>query len=83
MPMTNDFAKEPKDRSKTVYLLDQVMVRDLATALKLKPFRVIADLMELKHFKSADDTIDFGTASLIAQKHGYRAEKPPPGMLVL
>ncbi len=68
---------------KTVYLLDSMNVKDLASALRLKPFKVIADLMELKHFKSADDNIDFETASLIARKHGYRPEKPPPGMLVL
>ncbi len=59
------------------------MVKDLANALKLKTFKVIADLMELKHFKSADDSVDFETASVIARKHGYRPQKPPPGMLVL
>ncbi len=60
-----------------------MLVKDLAAALHLKPFKVIADLMELKHFKSAHDNVDFATASLVARKHGYRAEKPPPGMLVL
>lgn len=58
-------------------------VKELATALRIKPFKVIADLMELKHFKTADDNIDFDTASLVARKHGYRPEKPLPGMLVL
>jgi hypothetical protein len=67
----------------TVYLLDRMSVRDLAGALHLKPFKIIADLMELKLFKSPDDNVDFETASLIARKHGYRAERPPPGMLVL
>lgn len=68
---------------KPVYLLDPVVVRDLASALQLKPFKVVADLMELKLFKSPDATVDFETASLVARKHGYRAERPPPGMLVL
>ncbi len=68
---------------KTVYLLDQTVVRDLAGALHLKPFKVLADLIEMRIFTSTEDTLDFKTASLIARKHGYRAEKPPPGMLVL
>jgi translation initiation factor IF-2 len=66
-----------------VYLLDPMAVRDLASALQLKSFKVIADLMELKLFKTPDDTVDFATASRIAEKHGFRAERPPPGVLVL
>lgn len=73
----------PGPPRKTVYLLDPMEVKDLASALGLKPFKVIADLMELKLFKAAHDTVDFETASRVAQKHGYRAERPPPGMLVL
>jgi translation initiation factor IF-2 len=69
--------------AKTVYLLDPMMVKELAGALGLKPFQVVADLMELKLFKSPNDSVDFETASVIARKHGYRPERPPPGMLVL
>ncbi len=68
---------------KTVYLLDEMDVSGLASALKLKPFKVVADLMELKLFKSPNDMIDFETASKIARKHGFNPEKPPPGMLIL
>ncbi|SPE50505.1 hypothetical protein SBV1_1140018 [Verrucomicrobia bacterium] len=71
------------DPGRTVYLLDPMVVRDLAGALGLKPFQVIADLMALKLFKAPDDTVDFETASLVARKHGYRPERPPPGVLVL
>lgn len=71
------------DPGKTVFLLDPVLVRDLASALQLKPFKVVADLMELKLFKSPDDAVDFETAFLVARKNGYRAERPPPGVLVL
>ena len=76
-------AGQHEGRGKTIYLLDRTTVKDLAGALQVKPFKVIADLMELKHFKSSDDTVDFETASAIARKHGYRPERPPPGMLVL
>ncbi len=41
------------------------------------------DLLDLQQFKNADDEVDFATASIIAEKHGYRAERPPPGVLVL
>ncbi len=78
-----DSGSQPAQPDKTVYLLDQTVVKDLASALHLKPFRVLADLIDMKIFTSAEDTVDFKTASFIARKHGYRAERPPPGMLVL
>jgi hypothetical protein len=75
-----DQSNEP---SKTVYLLDPTVVRDLASALQLKPFEVVADLMAIKLLKSPDETIAFETASFIARKHGYRAKRPPPGVLLI
>jgi translation initiation factor IF-2 len=71
------------DAGRTVYLFDPVVVRDLASAIQVKPFKVVADLMELGLFKPPNETVDFETASLVARKHGYRAERPPSGMLVL
>ena len=59
------------------------MVRDLASAIGLKPFKIVADLLALGQFKNADEDVSFETASLIARKHGYRAQRPPPGVLVL
>ena len=76
-------SKGPANPGKTVYLLDQMEVRDLARALNLKPFKVVAELMEMKLFKSSGDPIDFDTASSIARKHGFKPERPPPGMLIL
>jgi translation initiation factor IF-2 len=73
----------PDDAGKTIYLLDQVAVRDLASAIGVKPFKIVADLLALERFKNADDAVDFKTASVIARKHGYRAQRPPPGVLVL
>jgi hypothetical protein len=74
---------QPDDPGKVVYLLDPMVVKDLAGALHVKPFKVVADLMEMKIFKFPGDSVDFDTASLVALKHGYRAQRPPPGMLVL
>ncbi len=76
-------ARHDEAPARIVYLLDGMVVRDLAGALHLKPFKVVADLVEMKLFKSPDDTVDFETASRVARKHGYRAERPPPGVLVL
>lgn len=78
-----DWEHQGDDRGRTIYLLDPVAVRDLASALQLKPFKVVADLMGLGLFKSPDETVDFETASRVARQHGYQAVRPPPGMLVL
>jgi len=78
-----DLEDQPDDPGKTVYLLDPVVVRKLASAIQVKPFKVVADLMELRIFKSPNETVDFETAAIVARKHGYRAERPPPGVLVL
>ena len=73
----------PDDPDKTIYLLDQVVVRDLASAIGVKPFKIMAELLAMEQFKNPDEAIDFKTASIIARKHGYPVEKPPPGSLVL
>ena len=68
---------------RVVFVPEPVRVRELASLLGLKPFKVVADLLELKHFKGPDDDLDFQVAALVVEKHGGRAERPPPGMLVL
>ena len=54
---------------------DYVAVKELAELLGLRPFKVVADVKELGVFKHADGVIDFPTAALVAQKHGYVAER--------
>jgi len=54
---------------------DYVEVKELAGLLGLKPFKVVADVLELGIFKHADGLIDFATATAIATKHGFVAEK--------
>jgi len=75
--------RAPEPPGKSIYLTDVVVVRDLASAVGIKPFKVVAELLALGKFKNADDEIDFETAALVAAKHGCRAERPPPGVLVL
>ena len=66
---------EPGEPGTRIFLFDYVEVKDLAELLGLKPFKVVADVLELRIFKHADDFIDFSTAAMIAQKHGFVAEK--------
>ena len=54
---------------------DPVAVKDLATALHIRPFVVIADLMEMGEFATSRDLISFENASLVVSKHGYIARR--------
>jgi hypothetical protein len=59
---------------KTIFVAGYIEVRELAEAMKLKPFKLAADLMELKIFKHTEELIDFETAAKIAQKHGFQVK---------
>src|SRR5207248_3767264 len=62
---------DPDDRSRRIWLWDYIEVKELAEQLGLKPFRVVAELMELRIFRHADELVDFATAARIAHKHGF------------
>jgi hypothetical protein len=57
---------------------DYISVKELAGLMGQKPFKVVADVLELGIFKHADDLIDFPTAATIATKHGYVAGRILP-----
>jgi len=59
---------------KTIFVAGYIAVRELAEAMKLKPFKLVADLMELKIFKHSEELVDFETAAKIAQKHGFQVK---------
>jgi translation initiation factor IF-2 len=50
-------------------------IRELAELLGLRPFKVVAEVLELGVFKHADESIDFGTAAIIGNKHGFAAKR--------
>ncbi|SRR6266511_122693 len=54
---------------------DPVVVGDLAAALRRKPFKVIADRMEVGEFASVHGTVTFETASKVAWKYGFYARR--------
>jgi hypothetical protein len=66
---------EPGAPGGRILLADYVAVKDLAELLGLKSFKVVADVLALGQFKHADELIDFSTGAIIAQKHGFVAER--------
>ncbi len=51
-----------------------IVVRELAEALKQKPFKIIADLMESGVFANVNQSIEEPVAQKICAKYGYRFE---------
>jgi hypothetical protein len=65
----------PQPLPTSVALPNPVIVRDLASALHLKPFEIIGSLMRLKVFLSLGDRLDFDTASALCSHYGVTATK--------
>jgi translation initiation factor IF-2 len=59
---------------KIIHLKPPVIVRDFATALGLKPFKLISELMEMGIFASMNQSIDETVAGQIAERHGCMLE---------
>ncbi len=69
-----------EDGKKIVHLKPPIIVKDLAEALGLKPFQLIADLMELNIFASINQPVEADIAFKICDKHGaiFEREKRDP-----
>jgi translation initiation factor IF-2 len=59
---------------KIIHLKPPIIVRDFATALSLKPFKLISELNQLVGFASMTSTIDEAIAAKVAEKHGFLVE---------
>ncbi len=66
---------ETGEPGKRVFVPDYIEIRELAELLGVKPFKVVAEVLELRLFKHADEFIDFSTAADIGLQHGFIAEK--------
>ncbi len=66
---------EPGEPGKRIFVPDYIEIRELAELLGLRAFNVVADLLELRLFKHADDLVDFATATRIGNKHGFAVER--------
>jgi len=60
---------------KVIHLKPPIGVRDLAAALKLKPFEVIRDLMGMNIFVNLNQTVEVDIASAVCKRHGYTFER--------
>ena len=59
---------------KIIHLKPPVIVRDFATALGLKPFKLTGELMEMGIFAGMNQSIDESVAAQIAERHGCMLE---------
>ncbi|OHE84706.1 MAG: translation initiation factor IF-2 [Verrucomicrobia bacterium RIFCSPLOWO2_12_FULL_64_8] len=59
---------------KIIQLKPPVIVRDFATALGLKPFKLISELMEMGIFASMNQSVEEAVATQIAERHGFLLE---------
>ena len=58
-----------------IHLKPPIIVKDLAEALGLKPFKVIQDLIAFEVFATPDKSIEPDVAEKICEKHGFVFEK--------
>ncbi len=63
------------DGPKIIHIKPPIIVKDLATQLELKPFQLIADLMELNIFASINQAIEPDIAAKVCEKHGAVFER--------
>lgn len=66
---------EPGEPGKRIFVTNYIEIQDLAELLGVKPFEVVAEVLELCIFKHADEWIDFSTAAIIGNKHGFVVER--------
>jgi translation initiation factor IF-2 len=71
-------AQQPKfvapATGEVITLKPPIVVRELAAQLKQKPFKIIADLMELGVFANVNQAIDEKIAQQLCAKYGFRFE---------
>ncbi len=58
------------DDIRTVQVKPPIVVREFATAIGVKPFKLISELMEMGIFASMNQSIEETVASQVAERHG-------------
>ena len=59
---------------KVLHLKPPIVVRDFATALGLKPFKLISELNQLVGFAAMNSTVEESVAQKVAEKYGFVLE---------
>ncbi len=67
---------------KTIHMKPPVVVRDFATALGMRPFQLISELMQMGIFSAITQSIDEAVAAKLAEKHGFLLEVKHRGTAV-
>jgi translation initiation factor IF-2 len=62
------------ETGEVIVIKPPIVVRELAVQLKQKPFKIIADLMELGVFANVNQAIDEKIAEQLCAKYGFRFE---------
>jgi translation initiation factor IF-2 len=62
------------ETGEVIIIKPPIVVRELAVQLKQKPFKIIADLMELGVFANVNQAIDEKIAQQLCAKYGFRFE---------
>ncbi len=77
-PARTAAAPSPKfvapETGEVIVIKPPIVVRELAVQLKQKPFKIIADLMELGVFANVNQAIDEKIAQQLCAKYGFRFE---------
>jgi hypothetical protein len=77
-PHTGIFHKPGSPASATkgdLFVSDHTTVRELAALLGQKPFKIIADAMQLGVFATVNQSLGFKASAQIAEKYGYAAKR--------
>jgi translation initiation factor IF-2 len=78
LPVTAVGAEPESDGGgKIIQVKPPIIVRDFATMLGLKPFRLISELMEMNIFASMNQAVEEEVATRLARRHGKKPEPPP------
>jgi translation initiation factor IF-2 len=64
-----------EDGRKVVHLKPPITVKDLAAQMELRPFKLIADLMDLNIFAAINQVIEPDIAAKVCEKHGFIFER--------
>jgi hypothetical protein len=71
-PLASSLSNVPKHGGmKILRVKFPIAVREFATALGLKPFKLISELNQLIGFTAMNSTIEVSVAKIIAAKHGF------------
>ncbi len=60
--------------AKVIVIKPPIVVRELAEQLKQKPFKIIADLMQMGVFATVNQAIEEGVAEKVCAAYGYKFE---------